>query len=202
MKFKSILLIATATVVFASCANDDKDKTKSETEVTNNPETTTTTETKKSVTVEVPAATKTQFEAKYPQTSNVEWYRYDQTLLPEDIQWDWYSWPALDTNDYVVRFNMQNDPYWAWYDENGNWIGTISTINVSGVPDPVSARLKSDFEGYTVTKVKKENDKNRSAYEIDLTKGDDKMKVLVDENGNVMKKKGNVDGTKTKEKNI
>jgi len=48
--------------------------------------------------------------------------------------------------------------------------------------------------------VDKENDKNRTVYEVDLEKGSDKMKVHFDENGKAVKAKGRVGGEKVKSK--
>jgi len=70
------------------------------------------------------------------------------------------------------------------------------------LPDAVNKTLESQFPGYTITNVNKENDKNRTAYEIKMEKGEDKMKALIDQNGNVMKKKGKENGEKIKEKNV
>ena len=87
------------------------------------------------------------------------------------------------------------------YDDKNNWVGTVSRVSdYKNLPEAVNNRIASDFAGYTITSVDKENDKDRTAYEIDLTKGDDKMTVLIAENGKVLKKKGTVNGEKTKEK--
>jgi hypothetical protein len=107
----------------------------------------------------------------------------------------------MDTADYVAQFNWDGTDYWAWYDENNNWIGTVSTMSdYAGLPAAVNDAVKKNFDGYTITSVSKENDKNRTAYEIKLSKGDDKAVALIGEDGKVWKKKMNTDGVKTKEK--
>jgi hypothetical protein len=151
---------------------------------------------------EIPVVSRTHFEAKYPQASQVVWNRYVTISDPMNVDWEWYGWPAMDNNDYMVQFSMNDYPYWVWYDENGNWVGSVETITAAGVPDAVNTTLRSQFEGYAVESVKKENDKDRVAYEIRVAKGDDKWRLLIDENGKIMKKKGNVEGDKTKEKNF
>jgi hypothetical protein len=202
MNLKTMFTAAIAAALVAACSNTESDKTSENTTTKDSVTTPVITEPEKTdiKTVEVPVATKTHFEAKYPQASNVVWTRYE--VFPSNLEWDWYGWPALDTNDYVAYWGTTDNPYWVWYDQDGNWIGAVETINVSSVPAAVNKKLNTEFTGYTVNTVNKENDKNRVAYEISMTKGNDKLKVLIDEKGNVMKKKGTVDGEKVKEKNI
>lgn len=148
----------------------------------------------------IPDSAKTAFTAKYPNVSNQNWSRYEPV---DHIDWEWSGWPSLDTSDYMVRFNQDNSDHWAWYDSDNNWIGTVSNISdFNSLPASVNSTIKSQYDGYTIVSVDKENDKDKTAYEIDLTKGEDKMRVLISENGKVMKKKSVVDGVKTKEKNM
>jgi hypothetical protein len=202
MKFKTLFITAIAAALLAACNNTESDKTSDSTVTKDSITTPLSDEPAKTdiKTVEVPVATKTHFEAKYPQASNVVWTRYE--TFPSNLEWDWYGWPAMDSNDYVGYWGTTENPYWVWYDQDGNWIGAVETINISSVPDAVNKKLNTEFAGYTVGSVNKENDKNRVAYEISLSKGDDRVKVLIDEKGNVMKKKGTVNGEKIKEKSV
>jgi hypothetical protein len=204
MKLKRLVPAMLVTWLIIACNNADKQDTVK----TGDTVKTTVTDANTQTTVsngiksdQVPGPGRSHFEAKYPQASQVVWSRY-RAEEPLSYEWDWYGWPTLDTNDYAVRFNMNDNPYWVWYDETGNWIGSLETVPVSGVPEAVNKTLKSEFSGYTVQSVKRENDKNRVAYEIELDKGDDKLKLLVDETGKVMKKKSRSADTKTKDKNI
>lgn len=149
--------------------------------------------------VNVPEPTRTAFTTKYPNAANVTWRKYEPV---NTIEWDWTGWPTLDTGDYVVTYNADGTEYWTWYDNDNNWVGTITTVSDhSSLPSAVSNRIKTDFDGYTIVSIDKENDKNRTAYEIELSKGDAKAKVLIDESGKVLKKKTmGADGTSTKEK--
>jgi hypothetical protein len=109
----------------------------------------------------------------------------------------------LDTSDYTAKFNWDGRDYWVWYDDQGEWVGTVTNItDFSTLPAAVTATINSSYSGYTITSASMENDKNRNAYEIHLEKGSDKMKVLVDENGKIMKKKAVTGGVETKEKPI
>ena len=195
MQVKNWMLVSAVAAVLASCGEAGSK--------TDNPDSTstTTTDTKTSRRVaKVPEATRTSFEAKYPQASNVVWtYHEPEVVAP--IEWEWVEWPTIDTTDYVANFKVNDDDYWVWYDDGGTWIGTVAEINdYSSLPPAVANTIKTQFPGFKITSVDKENDKNRTAYEIKMENGEDKMKALIAENGQVMKKKGKIDGEKIKEK--
>jgi uncharacterized membrane protein YkoI len=198
MKSKFLMLAATLAFGIMACNNnastaDDAKKdsgtvTATSTEntpVDNNP-------------VDVPPATRTAFETKYPGATNVRWSHYepkDRTTL-EPTDWNY----KLDTSDYEVMFNWNGDEYYAWYDD-GAWIRATSPVkDHSKLPAAVNDAIRSQFAGYEIVEVDKENDKDRTTYEVDLKKGDEKMKVHFDENGKVVKKKGKENGEKVKEK--
>ena len=148
----------------------------------------------------VPESTRLSFEQQYPKGDNAIWSSYEPVTT---FDWEWSGWPSMDTTDYMVRYNVDNSDYWTWYDNDNNWIGTVSVVtDFAGLPKAVNNSIQSNFPGYTIVSVDKENDKNRTAYELELTKGEDKMKALVAENGEVLKKKGTVGGEKIKEKTM
>ncbi len=147
---------------------------------------------------DVPAPTRTAFEAKYPNASRVTWSRYKAETDRKDMDpSDWEY--KLDTNDYTVMFNWNGEDYYAWYDDS-NLIRATSRVESSKLPAAVNDAINKEFPGYTIKEIDKENDKDRTTYEIDLDKNGEKMKVHIDENGKVVKKKGKVDGKKVKEK--
>lgn len=202
MSSKKLLVVIIAIVFATSCRNNSTDKT--ETTGTTGTLLSSTTSVQRSIpvtqTFPVPDHLKTSFQEKYRDVQDVRWSRYEAV---DNIDWDLSGWPRMDSSDYMVKFNMDRIPYWEWYDDNNNWIGTVSVVpDVNGLPPAVSNAVKSEFPGYTTIAVSKENDKNTTAYEIQLKKGDDKMKALISESGSVMKKKGVVAGDKMKEKNM
>lgn len=149
--------------------------------------------------VEVPPATRTSFETKYPGATDVTWTYYDQPYT--SIDWELAGWPAVDQNDYVVAYDWNGSDYYTWYDQDGNWIGTTSVVtDYANLPAGVNGTLKKQFNGYSVVAADKEHDKDREAYELDLEKGSDKLTVLIAADGTVLKKKGTVGGEKVKEK--
>lgn len=162
-------------------------------------ESTTTTNENTGGDADVPAAARTSFDDKYPNATNVKWSRYKpdadrSTLEPSD--WNY----KLDDNDYEVTFNWNGEDYYAWYDD-GNWVrATTPMKDHSKLPASVNTAIRNQFAGYNIVEVDKEHDKDRTTYEVELEKGEDKMKVHFDENGKVVKKKGKVNGEKTKVK--
>jgi Putative beta-lactamase-inhibitor-like, PepSY-like len=191
------LLVAVVALVTASCGNNssgDNDKdtvTLTNTEVVTIPIMTP---------IEVPVGIKTNFEQAYPQATNVRW-EYYRPSHPPSFDWEWSGWPQMDTMDYVTHYNWQGYDYTSWYDDQGTWVGTVTTVtDHASLPAAVNSTINSQYNGYTITSVKKENDKNRVAYEISLENGTDNGKLLIDENGKIMKKKINAGGNEMKSK--
>ena len=138
--------------------------------------------------VVIPVRTQTAFTTQYSNATVVTWSQYDAATLP--IDWDLAGWPEMDQNDYVVRFTMDNMPYYAWYDSDGNWIGTAYVINdYKTLPSAVSSTINSQFSGYIITSVNKEFQKDRMVYEVQLRNGESKAKLLIDGNGNIITQK-------------
>jgi hypothetical protein len=138
--------------------------------------------------VSVPPGIKGNFATTYPDATNVTWNRYDAATLP--IDWELTGWRALDTDDYVVTFDMGNNRYHAWYDSNGTWVGTSSTLkDPHNLPAAVHTVIQNRFKDYTISKVEREMWGNQVAYEIKLVQGENKAKLLIDTNGQIIKEK-------------
>lgn len=151
--------------------------------------------------ITVPEKVKTEFKTKYPKATNETWNRYDPNY-DYSYDWDMTGWPKMDTSYYTVNYDYDGGDYWVFYTPNWEWMSTVEPVKSTEVPDAVNKTLNAKYKNYTVESVNKENDKNREAYEIKLMNGQDKMKVLIDSKGNVMKAKGMVNGEKVKEKNV
>src|SRR5205809_8020198 len=65
-------------------------------------------------TLTVAPGTMTTFTTQYPTARHAVWTAYDPAVVP--IDWELTGWPTLTTNDYVVRFNMDNSDYYGYYD--------------------------------------------------------------------------------------
>ena len=69
------------------------------------------------------------------------------------------------------------------------WIGSTSVVEDSTMlPDAVKKAIASNYSGYRITSIDEENDKDRTAYEIKLEKGDARARILIDKNGRILKK--------------
>ena len=170
MKLKAIV-VAAALVLFAACGEPYRATS--------------------TTVVVAPDAIQTSFGTQYPGATNVVWLNYDPTVDPM-IDWDLAGWDALDASDYVVTFDMNGDRYYAWYDNNGDWVGTAYVItDYKMLPSAVNSTLNSQFSDYNIIKVEREFHKDRVAYEVVLHRSSDdsKIKLLVDANGNIIKQK-------------
>ena len=196
MKFSIKVLATVGLALLVSCgSNTAEKKTTDDTTVATNTSVTDNT----TVVVEPPATVKTSFEAKYPQATNVRWSYHRPDLT--GVEWDWSGWPIMDSTDYVASYNWDGSDYWTWYDQDGNWVGSVTRISdPATLPKPVNNSWATEYPGYNVVSIDKENDKNRTAYEIQLDNGSSKVKLLVDENGKILKRKTISGDTKTKEK--
>ena len=139
--------------------------------------------------VTVPSGVRTNFAVAYPDATNVVWNAYDATVVP--IDWKMSGWTVLDKDDYAVTFNMGSDTYYAWYDTNGNLVGTAYAItDYTKLPYAINSMLKERYKDYTIESVQRETFKSQTAYEVKLKQGEDmKVKLLVDANGNILKEK-------------
>jgi hypothetical protein len=191
MKKNWIVMIASG-VLLASCGDNNTDtayneKTTDTSSVTNN---TTNSNTNSGTTAmpnyNPPDNTRTAFQTKYPNATDVTWSQYK----PYDrINWEWTGWPSMDSSYSAVNYKMNNRSSWSWWDRNNNWIGSSSVLEDSTMlPDPVKKTLKKSYAGYNIKSIDEENDMNRTVYEIKLEKGDAHARVLVDKNGKILKK--------------
>jgi len=177
MKLRTLIAGAAVVAVFASCSSPYK--------ATDTSGTTTTTTT----TVVVPAGTQTAFTTQYPNSTNVVWSRYDPVGVAP-IDWELSGWAPMDTSDYLVKFDLDNENYYAWYDSDGNWVGSAYVVkDHSTLPAAVNTTIANKYAGYSITNINREFKKDQIAYEIEMKKDDSKIKLLVDADGNVIKEK-------------
>lgn len=138
--------------------------------------------------VTVPAGIRSDFAIAYPDATNVVWNSYDINNVP--IDWELTGWDVLDAGDYAVTFNMGDDQYYAWYDSGGDLVGTAYAVtDYSKVPYAVTNMLKDKYRDYTIDRIDTEIVGSKAAYEVKLTRGDSKMKLLVDANGTILREK-------------
>jgi uncharacterized membrane protein YkoI len=175
MKTRLFSFAMAAAVIFAACGTPSDSTTISST--SSNPA------------YAVPGNIQTVFVTQYPTAANVTWSAYDVAAVP--IDWEMTGWTTLDANDHAVSFDMDGQRYYAWYDSDGTWIGSTYVVNdYAKLPAPVQSLISTKYSGYTIQKVHQEMWKDRMAYEIKLKKNDDdKVKLVVDNQGNILKEK-------------
>ncbi|RYY86000.1 MAG: hypothetical protein EOO15_15615 [Chitinophagaceae bacterium] len=172
-----LMSLAAAVVLLASCGSS---------------RTTTMSTTTNNAAYGVPSPVGTSFAGQFPGATNIHWSAYDATVVPVD--WELVGWPALTSNDYMVTFDQYGNRYYAWYDNQGNWVGSSYAVtNLGLLPANISNMLGQNYSGYTIESVQREQWKGQAAYELKLRNYDSKVKLLVDENGTVLKQKDKVD---------
>ena len=129
------------------------------------------------------------FDLQYPTATNVVWSSYDPNVVILN-DWELAGWTVIDADDYVVQFDMDNEKYHAWYDSNGEWIGSAIVVNdYTTLPTMVRDAINTKYPGYTISSANKEFHKDRVAYEVVLRDGDTRQVALIDLNGVVIKSK-------------
>lgn len=128
------------------------------------------------------------FDLQYPSSTNIIWTSYDPAVVIND--WELAEWEILNDGDYAVQFDMDNQTYHAWYDKNGNWIGTVQVINdFTTLPAYVTNAISTKYPTYVISGAHKEFTSNRTTYEVVIKEADGKMVLLMDESGNILKSK-------------
>ena len=50
----------------------------------------------------------------------------------------------MDTQDHMVKFDVNDETYYAWYDSNGKWIGSASPLeDLTKLPEVVTTAVKN-----------------------------------------------------------
>jgi len=137
----------------------------------------------------MPAVVEPVFSKQYPTASNAVWTKYDSLAnVPIDMRLT--GWKKLDAEDHMVKFDFQDETYYAWYDSNGKWIGSAYTMkDISKLPVKVKTAvqnaIKARYAGYEISQVNRELQTGKSAYEVELAKGDNEVRLLVTPDGKI-----------------
>ena len=186
---RSLIICAASIIVLVSCNNNKDTYSENSTESTistDNSSSTTNNSNSANNPVNVPDNVRSAFQTKYPSATDVTWSPYKQY---DRINWEWTGWPSMDTSYYAVNYTLDNRTHWGWWDRNMNWIGSSSMIEDSTMlPDAVKKAIAKNYSGYRIKSIDEEIDKNRTAYEIKLEKGDATARILIDKNGRIIKK--------------
>jgi hypothetical protein len=137
-----------------------------------------------------PSAVEPVFSKQYPTAANAVWSQYDSlAAVPVDMRLSGWG-KKLDPEDHMVKFDYEGETYYAWYDSNGKWIGSAYTMkDVSKLPAKVQTAvqnaIKTRYTGYDITQVNRELQTGKSLYEVQLTKGEKEVRMLVTPTGKI-----------------
>lgn len=133
------------------------------------------------------------FVTQYPNGTNVVWSYYDpNTVILND--WELAGWTQPTVEDYAVRFDMDGEVYYAWYDSDGTWIGTAYVVeDHTRLPVSIHSSIRSLYPSYTFSKVNREFYGDTAVYEVTLKNDKSKVVLLVDDYGNIVKSKVKTD---------
>lgn len=172
MKIRNFLAVA-AIILFAACETPYR-----ATDVSGN--------------VAINSGTEKAFYDQYPNATNVVWASYDPNVVILN-DWELAEYGVLDASDYAVTFDMDNERYYAWYDSDGNWVGSAYVVkDYATLPSAVHATLNAQFPSYSIKSANREYKKDRVCYEVVLKKDDSKVVLLVDNDGNILKQKSKI----------
>jgi hypothetical protein len=121
--------------------------------------------------VEVPAAVKSAFQVKYPKAEKIEW-------------------GIEKPGEFEAEFILNKIESSAVFDSKGQFIESETEIKESELPQPVKAAISKDFAGYKPGEIAKATDaKGVITYEMDASKGKEKIEISFDANGKLLGKK-------------
>jgi alpha-L-fucosidase len=138
---------------------------------------------------QAPAAVESVFTKQYPGAVNIIWSPYDSlAAVPIDLRMA--GWKKMDADDYMVKFDYKGENYYAWYNSDGKWIGSAYTMkDVTKLPATVNTAvknaMKTRYSGYSISQVNREFQTGKTAYEVELAKGDSMVRMLVSSVGKI-----------------
>jgi len=138
---------------------------------------------------QAPAVIESVFNKQYPGATNMKWSTYDSlAAIPIDMRLT--GWKKMDAEDYMVKFDLKGETYYAWYNSKGKWIGSASPMtDLDKLPAAVKTALnnaiKTRYTGYSITQVNREFETGKKSYEVELTKDDGKVRMMVSSNGKI-----------------
>ena len=129
------------------------------------------------------------FTKQYPGAVNPVWSHYDSlAAVPIDMRLT--GWKGLDPEDHMVKFEFEDETYYAWYDSKGKWIASTHNVkDISKLPAKVQTAvqnaIKTRYTGYEIAEVHRELQPANKAYEVQLTKDDNEVRMLVTPAGKI-----------------
>jgi hypothetical protein len=117
----------------------------------------------------VPAVVKQAFTKKYPKATDAKW--------------------EMEDKDYEVNFKLNGVESSANFDATGKCLESETEITFDALPQAVKDAIAKSFAGYKTGDVSKVVSKKKVLYEVDLTKGKEKLELQFNNDGKVEKRK-------------
>jgi hypothetical protein len=118
----------------------------------------------------VPEAVKSSFSQKFSNATNVKWDKEND-------------------NEWEAEFKMDGIKYSANFDNSGAWSETEYQISISDIPEAVKTTLNKESAGSKIEVSEVSETKDGKVYEFIISKGENKMELVIDNAGNIVKKK-------------
>ena len=118
---------------------------------------------------DVPEKVKTAFSEKFPDAKKIVWEQEDE-------------------NEWEAEFKTNGKEYSATFGADGSWLETEYEIETEEIPELVKNTLDIEFEGFEIEEGEFIENSEGNFYEFEIEKEEIEMEVLIDANGNVVKK--------------
>lgn len=119
---------------------------------------------------QVPSLVVNSFQQKFPKAIDIEW--------------------ELSGDLFKVEFEtgLLGADHDAWFDKTGKLIKHEEEISKSDLPQKVTAKINSEFNGYWVSDVKKIIEDSKVVYTLEVKKLTEEWKLAIDAAGNILHK--------------
>ena len=97
-------------------------------------------------------------------------------------------WDNSNGKVWETEFRINGNEYSATFDLKGKWIETEHEISRNEIPSQVKSALSKEFEGYKIIESKISESPKAKVYEIGLKKDNEKVKVILDTEGKILKR--------------
>ena len=116
----------------------------------------------------VPPVVQNAFVARFASATQVKWEK--------------------EENNYEAEFKQDKQELSAKLSESGTLLEVEREIKPSELPAPVQAAIAKDFAGYKIKEAEVVEANGTTSYEVELSKGKEKLEAVFDANGKLLKK--------------
>lgn len=118
--------------------------------------------------VDVPQKVIISFQKTFPQAKDVEWSMENET-------------------DFEAEFNSEGKEMSACFTQEGEWIETEMELDVDKLPKHIVAAFENNYAGFEIDESEWIETTDFKGYEIEIEKGDKKLKIFITESGEIVK---------------